>query len=47
MEILTNIASKERVVLLFAPEEMTRKHYFDRADKDETYKFTLSFPDGE
>ena len=47
MEILTKIASKEQVVLLFAPEEMTRKHYFDRADKEEAYKFILSFPNGE
>ena len=33
--------------LLFAPNEMKRKHYFDRADKDEVYQFILSFPDGQ
>ena len=26
---------------------MKRKHYFDRADKDEVCRFILSFPDGE
>ena len=26
---------------------MKRKHYFDRADKDEVYRFILSFSDGE
>ncbi len=35
------------MILLFAPDEMTRKHYFDRADKDEVYQFILSFPDGK
>ncbi len=45
-EILLQIADKKQVVLLFAPEEMTRKHYFDRADKDEVYQFIRSFPDG-
>ncbi|MBP5605834.1 MAG: hypothetical protein J6X60_09885 [Ruminiclostridium sp.] len=33
--------------MLFAPDEMKRKHYFDRADKDEVYQFIRSFPDGE
>ena len=26
---------------------MKRKRYFDRADKDEVYRFILSFSDGE
>lgn len=47
LEMLTRIADKQQVVLLFAPEEMTRKHYFDRADKDEVYRFIMSFPDGK
>ena len=32
---------------MFAPDEMKRKHYFDRVDKDEVYQFILSFPDGQ
>lgn len=46
-EILAKITDKDKVALLFAPEEMTRKHYFDRADKDEVYRFIKSFPDGD
>lgn len=46
-DILVKIADKTQVVLLFAPEEMTKKHYFDRADKDDIYQFIRSFPDGE
>lgn len=45
-DILRRISDDSRVVLLFAPEEMTRKHYFDRADKQEVFQFILSFPDG-
>lgn len=47
IDILKSIADPNQVMLLFAPEEMTRKHYFDRADKDEVYQFILSFPDGK
>lgn len=47
VEMLNKIADKRQVVLLFAPEEMTRKHYFDRADKNEVYCFIKSFPDGD
>ena len=46
LEILKKITDYDHVILLFAPEEMTRKYYFDRADKDEIYQFILSFPDG-
>lgn len=46
-DILRRISDDSHVVLLFAPEEMTRKHYFDRADKQEVYQFILSFPDGD
>lgn len=47
IDILKKISDYEHVILLFAPDEMTRKHYFDRADKDEVYQFILSFPDGK
>lgn len=47
IDILKEISDYEHVVLLFAPDEMKRRHYFDRADKDEVYHFILSFPDGE
>lgn len=47
IQILTKIADYNHVLILFAPEEMTRKHYFDRADKDEILRFILSFPDGQ
>lgn len=47
LEILKHITDYDHVVLLFAPDEMKRKHYFDRADKDEIYQFILSFQDGE
>lgn len=47
IDILKSIADPNQVMLLFAPDEMTRKHYFDRADKDEVYQFILSFPDGK
>lgn len=47
IDILIRIADYSQVILLFAPEEMTRKHYFDRADKDDVLQFILSFPDGE
>lgn len=47
LEILKKITDYDHVILLFAPEEMTRKYYFDRADKDEIYQFILSFPDGK
>ena len=46
IHILTKIADYNQVLILFAPEEMTRKYYFDRADKDEVYQLILSFPDG-
>ncbi|MBR5743294.1 MAG: hypothetical protein IKX85_05775 [Clostridia bacterium] len=46
-DILKRISDHDRVFLLFAPDEMKRKHYFDRADKEEIYRFILSFPDGE
>ena len=44
--ILNQITEPSRVVLLFAPEEMTRKHYFDREDKQDIYQLIKSFPDG-
>ena len=47
VDILQAITDYNHVILLFAPDEMKRKHYFDRADKDEVYQFILSFPDGE
>lgn len=47
IDILQEISDPARVFLLFAPDEMKRKHYFDRADKDEIYQFILSFPDGK
>ena len=47
LDILKEISDYNHVFLLFAPDEMKRKHYFDRADKEEIYQFILSFPDGE
>ena len=47
IELLKEISDYDHVFLLFAPDEMKRKYYFDRADKDEVYQFILSFPDGE
>ena len=47
VDILRKITDYDHVVILFAPEEMTRKHYFDRADKDEVFQLIMSFPDGE
>ena len=47
IDLLKEISDYEHVFLLFAPNEMKRKHYFDRADKDEVYQFILSFPDGQ
>ena len=47
LDILKAITDRDHVFLLFAPDEMKRRHYFDRADKDEVYRFILSFPDGE
>ena len=46
LDILKEISDYDHVFLLFAPDEMNRAHYFDRADKDEIYQFILSFPDG-
>ena len=46
-DILKRISDHGHVFLLFAPDDMKRKHYFDRADKDEIFRFILSFPDGE
>lgn len=45
--MLLAISDYSRVVLLFAPEEMTRKHYFDRDDKQDVYNLIKSFPDGD
>ena len=47
IELLKEISDYDHVFLLFAPDEMKRKQYFNRADKDEVYRFILSFPDGE
>ena len=47
VNILKEISDPAHVFLLFAPDEMKRKHYFDRADKDELFRFILSFPDGK
>ncbi len=47
VDILRRIADYDHVVVLFAPEEMTRKHYFDREDKDDLFRLILSFPDGD
>lgn len=47
VDILRKITDYDHVVVLFAPEEMTRKHYFDRADKDDVLQLIMSFPDGE
>ena len=47
IELLKEISDYDHVFVLFAPDEMKRKHYFDRADKDEVYQFIRSFPDGE
>lgn len=45
-EILKRVSEPSRVILLFAPEYMTRKYYFDREDKQDLYHFIKSFPDG-
>ena len=37
-EVLKKISEPSRVILLFAPEEMTRKQYFDRKDKQDIYQ---------
>ena len=47
LDILGKISDCDHVFLLFAPDGMKRAHYFDRADKDEIYRFILSFPDGK
>ena len=47
VDILKEISDLAHVFLLFAPDEMKRKHYFDRADKDELFRFILSLPDGK
>jgi len=47
VDLLKEISDYDHVFLLFAPDEMKRKHYFNRADKDEVYQFIRSFPDGE
>lgn len=47
VDILRGIADFNRVAVLFAPEEMTRRHYFDRADKDDVFQAIMSFPDGD
>lgn len=47
IDILKKISDYKHVILLLAPDEMKRKHYFDRADKIEVYEFILSFHDGE
>ncbi len=47
LDLLHRISDHDRVFLLFAPVEMKHRHYFDRADKDEVYRFILSFPDGQ
>ena len=47
IDLLKEISDYDHVFLLFAPDEMKRKHYFDRVDKDEVYQFILSFPDGQ
>lgn len=47
VDILRDITDYDHVVVLFAPEEMTRKHYFDREDKDDVFQLIMSFPDGE
>ena len=44
---MARLLEEKHVFLLFAPDEMKRQHYFDRADKDEVYQFILSFPDGK
>ena len=46
LDILKEISDYNHVFLLFAPDEMKRRHYFDRADKDEIYQFILSLPKG-
>lgn len=46
-EVLKKISEPSRVVLLFAPEEMTRRHYFDRDDKQDVYQLIKSFPDAD
>jgi len=47
IDLLKEISDYDHVFLLFAPDEMKRRHYFDRADKDEVHQFILSFSDGE
>lgn len=46
-DVLARISDKSRVILLFVPEEMTRKHYFDRDDKQDVYNLIKSLPDGD
>ena len=41
-EVLRKIFEPSRVICLFAPEEMTRKHYFDRKDKQDIYQLVTA-----
>ena len=47
LDVLHAISDYDHVFLLFAPDGMKRQHYFDRADKDEIFRFILSFTDGK
>ena len=44
-EVLQRISEPSRVILLFVPEEMTKKHYFDHKNKRDIYQLIKSFPD--
>ena len=46
-DMLRRISDDSRVILLFAPEEMTRQYYFNREDKQDVYQLIMSFPDGD
>jgi len=47
MDILKNVAAHDHVMVLYAPEYMTRRHYFERADKDDIFRLIMSYPDGQ
>lgn len=47
MDILKHIAAHDHVMVLYAPEHMTRRYYFDRADKDDVFQLIMSYPDGQ
>lgn len=47
IDYLVEIADYSQVVLLFAPVEMKRQHYFDRDDKKDLLNFLKTFKDSD